>query len=193
MGEKTNTDRDAAIRRVLKPVAKLAQTHGVAIVGVMHLNKSEQRQAIHRVGGSIGFVGTARSTLLVVQDPSNEDRRIVGRIKGNLGRRPPDLAYTLIDHGDLAKIQWEAQASPGRVESLIGSDPEDENQRANQSEATEFLKAALKDGVRAAATGLFKDAEKAGICERSRRDAKRRLGVENDWVGRTSYWRLRPQ
>jgi len=191
MGEKTNTDRDAAIRRVLKPVARLAEKYGIAIIGVMHLNKSEQRQAIHRVGGSIGFVGTARSTLLVVQDPANEDRRIVGRIKGNLARRPPDLAYTLIDHGDLAKIQWEEQVSPGRVESLIGIDQEDEKERADRSEAAEFLKSALKDGP-AAAMELIKDAEKAGICERSLREAKRRLGVEDDWVGRTSYWRLLP-
>src|SRR5262244_4628084 len=35
IGEKTSTDRDSAIRRVLKPVAKLAERWRVAIVGVI--------------------------------------------------------------------------------------------------------------------------------------------------------------
>jgi AAA domain len=188
MGEKTNTDRDSAIRRVLRPIAKLAETHRVAIIGLMHLNKSEQRQVIYRVGGSIGFVGTARSTLLIVQDPANEDRRIIGRIKGNIGRRPPDLSYVLVDHGDLSSIRWEDQVSSVKVESFIGP-PQDESRIADRSDAADFLETALKSGP-SSATTLIKDARKAGICERTLRDAKRKLGVADEWVERTSYWRL---
>ena len=131
-------------------MAKLAETYNVAMLGLAHLNKSEQRQLIYRVGGSIGYVGQARSVLLVVQDPASPDRRIIGRIKGNLGRRPPDLAYQIVSHDDWSSLYWEAGASKVTVDSIINVGGDDENTRADRVDATDFLEEALKDGPVAA-------------------------------------------
>ena len=51
--------RDAEIRRVLAPLAALASRRRVAVVGVMHLKKSDT-SALLRFCGSIGFFSAAR-------------------------------------------------------------------------------------------------------------------------------------
>jgi len=61
----------------------------VAVLVVMRLRKSEAARAIYRVGGSIGFVGIARSVLLVGKDEESGRRAIVP-VKSNLaGEVPP--------------------------------------------------------------------------------------------------------
>jgi predicted ATP-dependent serine protease len=64
--------KDAEIRRVLTPLAALAEKHRVAIIGILHLTKDSQRRALYRVLGSVGFVAAARNVLAVGPDPDDE-------------------------------------------------------------------------------------------------------------------------
>ena len=52
--------KDAEIRGLLTPLAALAERHRVAIIGVLHLTKAQQRQILHRVQGSTAFTAQAR-------------------------------------------------------------------------------------------------------------------------------------
>ena len=49
----------------------MAERHRVAVVGILHLNKAEQRKILHRAGGSIAFVAAARTVLVVSRDAEN--------------------------------------------------------------------------------------------------------------------------
>lgn len=69
---KPDSYKDAEIRRVLTPLAALAEKHRVAIIGILHLTKASDRRALYRVLGSIGFVAAARNVLAVGPDPDNE-------------------------------------------------------------------------------------------------------------------------
>ena len=100
---KVDTHRDADVRSVLAPLINLAQAEHVALVAVGHLSKDAQRAAIHRPGGSIAFVASARTVLAVAADPNDADRRILAPIKSNLTRPAPPLAYTISDDG----LAWE--------------------------------------------------------------------------------------
>jgi predicted ATP-dependent serine protease len=67
LGKKTDAWKDADVRRVLGPLAVLAEKHGVAVIGVLHLNKnSQQPKIIHRVMSSIAFTAAARAVFAVL-------------------------------------------------------------------------------------------------------------------------------
>jgi KaiC/GvpD/RAD55 family RecA-like ATPase len=56
-----NTHRDHHVRRVLSPLADLAENTGAAVVVVNHTNKDTGHEPLMRISGSIGFTGAARS------------------------------------------------------------------------------------------------------------------------------------
>ena len=90
LAEDINSHKDHDVRRVLAPLSQLAERYGVAVVVVMHVNKSTAKQFFQRVGASVGFTGAARSMLLVARDPDDPDgerglRRVLAHGKCNVG------------------------------------------------------------------------------------------------------------
>jgi putative DNA primase/helicase len=188
---KTDTNRDAHIRQVLAPVIAIAQRDRIAIVGICHLNKSEQQQVLYRVGGSIGYVGAARSVLAIAADPEDQGRRVIGRIKGNLGLKPADLVYEVRDRGgDLSAIEWSINPiSQVSVESIIQSAAENTGERSDREEAKAFL-AEVLDGGYVHSKEVIKDANGLGISPRTLNRAKSELGVCSQRVDGRWYWGL---
>ena len=76
-GSKTDAHRDQDVRRVLAPLAALAESTGAAVVAIRHLNKNVGGNALYRGGGSIGFIAAAGSGLLVAKDPEDDARRVL--------------------------------------------------------------------------------------------------------------------
>ena len=72
---------NAQIRRALTPLSKVAERTGAAVVVVMHLNQATLQPALYRVQGTIGYVGAARSVLLVVADKEEPDAPFQGLIQ----------------------------------------------------------------------------------------------------------------
>jgi len=64
---KKDSYKDSEIRGVLGPLALLAERRGVAVLGVMHLTKNSQTQALYRAPGSIAFVAAARAVFASVK------------------------------------------------------------------------------------------------------------------------------
>lgn len=108
-GTKLDTHKDAHVRAVLMPLKELAEATGAAIIAVMHLNKSNSKDAMTRVSGSIGFTGAARGAYLIIKDPSHEEQewdekydddikrvpRLFVPIKNNVGDDYTGLTYEL--------------------------------------------------------------------------------------------------
>src|SRR5262249_25236677 len=68
-GSTKDSYRDTDIRAVLAPLMRLAERCGVAIIAIIHLTKDQQRRALNRVLGGIGFAAAARGGLAVGMDP----------------------------------------------------------------------------------------------------------------------------
>jgi hypothetical protein len=117
IGDDVNTHRDHHVRRVLAPLADLAERTGVALVVVIHTNKGRDNEPLMRISGSIGFTGAARTVLLAADDPKDEARRIFAVVKSNLAEFPPPLAYRVVG------VQLDAGISTSRIEWL-GKAPE---------------------------------------------------------------------
>jgi hypothetical protein len=76
------------VRELLTPLKELSNKFGVAIIGIMHLNKKVDLDAIHRIGGAMAFVGVARMVWLcaprVAEDGTETEERVMVKVKGNI-------------------------------------------------------------------------------------------------------------
>jgi hypothetical protein len=181
---KIDTHRDAAVRQILAPLARLAEDAPLALVAVIHLNKSQVQEVLYRVCGSIGFVGAARSVLLVGHDPEAPDgpTRIVAHAKCNLGPLAPSQRFTIeghdVTHGDLvirtSRIIHGDDAPTVAARDLLGT----ADDHSALDDATEYLDALLGEsptGIEA--TAAFRSARRHGIADKTLRRAKSQLGV----------------
>src|SRR5262249_36515276 len=70
-----DSHRDADIRGVLGPLAALADRTSVAVLGIAHLTKDQERKVLYRTLGSIAFVAAPRVVLTVARDHDDQSRR----------------------------------------------------------------------------------------------------------------------
>lgn len=183
-----NSFRDQDVRSALAPLARLAQETGAAFVLIRHLNKGNFANALYRGGGSIGIIGAARSGLLVVKDPDDENVRLFGQTKSNLGRSMPSWTYRVAedDHG-VPHIQWEGQSERSAADLLNVSSERDTTSKLET--ACSLLREELADAPRPEAE-LESLAKAQGISRATLRRAKKMLDVLSDkvGVGKDGYW-----
>ena len=107
LDRKVSASRDQDMRHVLSSLAFLAQYTDCAILLVRHLNKGSLHNPLYRGSGSIGIIASARSGLLVVRDPSDENKRILTTTKNNLSIKAPNLTYNITSNSDgIPTINW---------------------------------------------------------------------------------------
>jgi len=108
LGTEMNSYRDQDVRAVLTPLIKLAERTGAAVVIVRHLNKGSSENALYRGGGSIGFIGSARSAFLLAKHPDDDEKRVLASTKCNLGKKPPSMTYHIAaNEVGVPRIVWE--------------------------------------------------------------------------------------
>jgi putative DNA primase/helicase len=70
----------------------------IAVVAVTHLNKGGSggnQSALNRFAGSIAFVAAARAAFAVIEDPEDDERRLLLQAKNNLGKKCQGLVFRL--------------------------------------------------------------------------------------------------
>ena len=183
---KIDSYRDTDIRSVLTPFKSLSDHYGVAIIGIMHLNKSTVLDAIYRVLGSVGFVGAARAVWLIMKDKDYSETgiRYFVPVKTNLSHEPDSLGFTIMDNktvlftGQTYDIDIEEQLSSKRTSSM--------------QKAIEFLtkqfECAEADVI--SVKNVEEEAEKAGVKDGTLRKAKEKMGVKSEKRKDGWYWLL---
>ena len=184
-----NTHKDADTRRALAPLMHLADERQMAVLTVLHLNKSVEQDALSRISGSVGFGGAARSVLLFAGDPEdpegeNGSRRVLAHVKCNLGVRQRSLSYTIeprtID-GSSGPIETSIVVRQGYAEQsandLTGG-PTSASAATARIEAEDFLRVELADGP-VLSTELTRRADDLAISERTLKRAKNALKVRS--------------
>lgn len=84
LGRQTDTHKDSSVRIVLERLSRLAQKTGCAVLGVIHLNKSQSDDLANQVMGSRAFAAVTRSLLVVLRDPEDDEARLIGVAKSNV-------------------------------------------------------------------------------------------------------------
>jgi putative DNA primase/helicase len=188
-----DTHRDAEIRRVLAPLAELASRRRIAVIGVMHLKKSEA-SALLRVSGSVGFVAAARVVWGFGEDPEAPENRVMVPVKNNLAPLGSGLAYRIkIEPGEQAPhVAWQKDAVQLDANEVLASDPRAKLQRGGRrTGADKWLLLLLGNGQQKAVAEIMAEAERAGIGWRTVEAVKKECGVVAFKQGDKWFWALR--
>jgi hypothetical protein len=108
-----DSHKNAEVRSVLAPLAKLAADHGVAVVCVTHLNKSNlSNDPLARVIDSTAFGAAVRTAFLIIKDKANPERRLFLPLKSNISRACLGLAFRIEPHVlgsgiETSRVSWE--------------------------------------------------------------------------------------
>lgn len=189
---KTDSHKDADVRRILSPLTKLAEEYNVAIVCVGHLNKGGSgSSAITRASGSMAFIAAARTGWFVVKDDTTPERRLLLPAKNNLGKDTHGFAFkvcarTLPSGIDTSYVKWENATVSGNLDRLL----EQPSQSSSaMEEAVEFIAETLATGPRAAKQ-IEKEAEDAGISKATLMRAKQRMSIKSSKESAGWVWQL---
>lgn len=182
LGAKTDSHRDSDVRRVLYPLAQMAQATGAAVLCLRHLNKAPGTNPIYRGGGSIGFIGAARLGLLVAAHPDDPERRVLAVAKSNLAAIPESLVFRLCpdDLRQVAYVGWQEGECALRASDLLGGSPR-ERAAPQRDRAQELLQEVLADGP-VLRSEIVDQAEAEDISWRTVMTAKKALGVRSKQV-----------
>jgi hypothetical protein len=168
----------------------MAQRYGVALICVMHLNKSNMK-AIYRVMGSLGFLAAARAAFLVSEDPLDPtgNRRLLICAKLNVAEKPASLAFATKDE----KVVFEDKSVNITADEVLGGRSNIE--APERDRAVEWLKQLLSGVDSMPSKEIFKLAEENMFNERMLARARKELGIkcfpDFDEEGNKSwYWRL---
>ena len=200
-----NTHRDQDVRSVLAPLAALSAAQGLATVATMHFSKSAV-SALLGAGGSIGFVGAARSILVFGVDPHDEHgaagpKRVLAHAKCNVGRLQRSRECMLTEHvidpfGSQPIIT--SRVDVGDQCDVVADDlvKDQERKVSARVEAKRFLRELLADGPHRAAE-VFELADDADISAPTLRRAKTDLGIDSFQRkaadGKREWWWVLPE
>lgn len=203
LSDSLDTHRDGDVRRALEPLTAVADRTGMAVLGLIHHNKSGSADPLQLVMGSKAFTAVARSVHTVVPDPEDETdtRRLFGTPKNNLGRTDlPTLAFTIVSHpietddgtAWTGRVEWGEEIADSIADAMRRAADSDDDRSAT-SEAADWLTDYLAmNGGEAASSDVKRDGGKAGHSYDSLKRARRRLRLEVTSSGfpRRTYWQL---
>ena len=182
-----NSWSDHQIRRVLAPLAKMAERTGAAVVVIRHLNKTLGSNPIYRGGGSIGIIAAARAAFLIAPDPKDKSAQVLAPVKFNLGLHPPSLAFRLRQPTDGSVcVEWLGEVEYTATQLHAQWEPQ---KISAMSRAVAFLEDCLANGP-VPAEEVKTKAQEAGIAERTLERAKKAVGVkvQKEGFGAESEW-----
>jgi putative DNA primase/helicase len=187
-------------REVLEPLADMANRLRIAVVAVTHLNKGgggANQSALNRFAGSIAFVAAARAAFAVIEDPEDDNRRLLLQAKNNLGPKCKGLAFRMEQRlipGDIlsSNIFFEREHVTQSIdEALTASESRGGGgQSSSKEDAAEFLAEILACGPmdvleveRQARAATLLDDDKRLRQNKAFRDARKALGVLSTRTG----------
>jgi hypothetical protein len=183
LNKRLDSHKDAEVRGALEPLVAFAETADLAILGLIHHNKSGSNNPLELVMASKAFTAVARSVHTVIRDPDDDtgQTRVFGTAKNNLGTldltllafRIEGWSFTAVDGmGETGQLQWLGERA-GTLGGLI-----EQERSPALTEAIEWLRdyiAAHGGEVDARSAKLAADGE--GIVTRTLERASKLLGV----------------
>lgn len=195
-----DTHKDAEVRLALEPLTELANKTSAAMLGIIHVNKSNQTDPLNLLMGSRAFGAVARAVLFVMRDEEDENVRLLGQPKNNLGRHDlPMLTFTIdgkqvtqTEDGPViaSYVTWGDDRQQSITEALEAASGDHEARTAT-TEAGDWLVDFLtsKGGCEDSAT-IKIQGRKAGHTIDALKRAKSRLRLTHESVGfpRHTVW-----
>lgn len=203
LSEGLDTHKDSDVRRALEPLVAIADRAHLAIIGLIHHNKSGSTDPLQLVMASKAFTAVARSVHTAIRDPEDDtgQRRLFGTPKNNLGRGDlPTLGFTIVGHAiDTSEgVNWTGRLDwLGEVEGTIADAMQrstgDPDERSAIKDAGDWLVDYLTaNGSTAKSADVKKHGHAAGHSARTLARARKRVKATTETVGfpAITYWSL---
>jgi KaiC/GvpD/RAD55 family RecA-like ATPase len=158
----SDSHKDTSVRALLAKVRQYAADGEYAVLLVTHFNKPGEKltSAIHRVMGSLGFVGASRSVFAFVRDPNDHELRLFLPIKNNLG---PDTegfrCHVEVDRTQNLSpppvyLQWDDEPPKGEhIDAVLAQpSPREQARKAKEQEISKWLDGFMKRGKKVRST-----------------------------------------
>jgi hypothetical protein len=198
-----DTHKKADVQAAIAHLAGLTQHLRCAGIGIAHLNKSDARDVLLKVVGSVGLTTAVRSVLAVGAHPHRDDEKVAVLRKANMTNATdvPAIRFrvegTTINHPDDGGTVDTARVVLLGEETGINADDiltaADSEQRSKIEHAAEWLADALATGA-LPKRDIVTLARAEGIPDRMLERAAARLSVtaerDESTHGRPSTWRL---
>jgi hypothetical protein len=195
---------ELATRQALKPLVRLAQEHGLAVVGIKHLRKEPSgSNPFDAIIGSRAYTAASRSVLFFTRDPENAGRA-GGLIysRGNYAAATDGVRYRLdvdsveLDDGNLGRhplFVAEESVSSRTLEEVLGASATRED-TSETAACTRWLDDFLYGQPPIDSREVKERADDEGFSEKMLRRAREELGVVVEHTGfgrdKRSYWSL---
>jgi putative DNA primase/helicase len=178
------------VRRDLQALVDMAAAYQCAVLGISHFAKGTRGTSpAERVIGSQAFVAVARMVLVAGKDEAAE-RRILARAKSNIAPDDGGISYTLeqveTDGIEASRVIW-GDLIEGNARDILGEVEQEDDEKAGQDEAQEFLAGILVAGPMKARE-IKSDADGAGFNWKMMQRAASKLGVEKRKLGMKEGW-----
>lgn len=159
-----DSHKNAEVRRALEPLVSFAEEHGIAILGITHVNKrSKGKDLIDRITGSLAYTAVARVVILAIKGTKTEGNDapnscVLVRAKSNLGPIDGGFAYQTQTHQfeyygeqfETSILVWnpiQLEGTPEAILRNLESDGGDYVENTNAlGAACNFLKSLLAKG-----------------------------------------------
>src|SRR5262249_3545184 len=188
-----DTHKDAEVRLALDPLVPLADRCHAAVAGLIHVNKTSSTDPLTLLMGSRAFAAVARAVLFVMKDPDDDNIRLLGQPKNNLGRTDlPTLRFTITsklvattDEGEVwtGAIVWEGETDRSIADYLEDGAEGGEIHSAVGEEADWLYDFLLTQGGRAKSKDCVSEGGKAGHTRDALQRARKKLKVHTDAEG----------
>jgi Bifunctional DNA primase/polymerase, N-terminal/AAA domain len=154
---------ELAVRAELKKLRAAISGTACALIGIAHLNKKTDLDAIERLLGSVAFANFVRSVILLAKDKQRADLRRWVHAKHNLSVKGGDLLFETQHVGEdprdqYVRVGWEIPAENIDVDSLY----ERQKPGDRRLSARDWLVAHLEENGRSLATEVIEAGIKAG-------------------------------
>jgi hypothetical protein len=197
-----DTHRDGEVRLALEPLVSSCERAKLACLGLIHHNKSGATNPLDLVMASKAFTAVARSVHTVIRDPDNDDVRLFGTIKNNLGRGDLPVRTFTIDSWTYPTVDDlgapDGMGTVGRMgwgpDSLTSIQAAVRSASSPKGNAEAWLRDYMRlHGPRVNSADVFVAGDADEIPRRSLQRARTKLRLDSEDVGgvgrgRKTYW-----
>jgi hypothetical protein len=173
------------VRSIMTQFALMLGRTNCAALLISHLNKKGGKSQ-YRGLGSIDITAIARSVLTVGKLPFDEDMRAFVHSKSNLAPNGDSQAFGF---DDVSSFTWLGSCEISVDELLEGKQVKPADTETALDAAMSFLREELKNGA-LPSTQVIRDANAAGISERTLKRAKQSLGVRSVKISGGWLWSI---
>ncbi|WP_238981155.1 AAA family ATPase [Williamsia herbipolensis] len=185
---------DRQVRRFLEPLARLAGTRRVVVLGLVHFGKREGVDSGKLILGSIAWSQVARSVLSLADDPETGNL-IITNTKGNLASRVRSVECRLESRSvmtaggptEVGRVEWLGDTNHDARDFLVAEGEDHEERNEVQAVIVDYLRDV---GGSAPAAEVLRITRAAGLIDNVVKKARRKAGVRTKRVGfgKDSAW-----